>query len=225
MLQRLTARELLRLTDIGSEAAKSMRRRRQIALAFAADNIVAGAMYTPMDAVCLMLSSALAKGCGATMAASLIRAFADVVLIVVADAETGTTDVLLAVADLVHSDGRRAYLACGADAMIELATAKGFTIERATTVNISAIIRSIRANEARVGIDLSGSFLPAPTMIGFTDMVKQFQAAPMGVTVETKFLRKRDALARKLGTQVRMQLIGGARQRTIANNEVAATAA
>lgn len=222
MLQRLTARELLRLADIGPEAARSMRRRRHIALAFGADDIPARSMFAPIDAVCLILSSALSKAYGATLAASLVRAFADVVLIVAAEAEVGmANDVLVAFADLAHGDGRGAYLACGADAMMELAAAKGFTIERATTVNISGIIRAVRAK--RVGVDLSEAFLPVPTMADFADMLKPFEGGPMGIIVEQKSLTKRDASARKLGVQVRMQMIGG-RRRTMTNNEIGATA-
>ena len=71
---RLTRTELLTIADINVEALKSQRRRDQIALAFSDDDVVAGKMYTPVDAVALMISAALAQSHGAVLAASLVRA-------------------------------------------------------------------------------------------------------------------------------------------------------
>ena len=93
MQMRLTSREVLQIAGIGDEALKSMRRRHQIALAFGGDDSVAAKMYLPVDAVALMLSSTLARTYGASLAASLVRASADMVLIAGAQAEASKNNV------------------------------------------------------------------------------------------------------------------------------------
>jgi len=109
---RLTPRELLSIAEINVEAMKSARRRHQIAIAFGGDDIVTGKMYLPVDACALLLSSTLARTYGASLAASLVRASADVVLIAGAQAEASKNNVPFAIVDLVRGDtlGARADL-------------------------------------------------------------------------------------------------------------------
>jgi hypothetical protein len=108
-------------------------------------------MYAPHDAVALMLSSTLARTYGAGLAASLMRAFGNVLLVVLAQAEASATDVAFAVIDLVHDDGRRAYLCSGDAELGNSPAAQGFVAERVTTVNVSRIIRAVRDGAARIG--------------------------------------------------------------------------
>jgi hypothetical protein len=227
---RVTPTELLNITSITPEALKSMRRRDQIALAFSGDDITASRMYAGIDATAPMLSATLARTYGAGMAASLVRGFGNVVLLVVAEAEAstlgGTTDVAFSVIDLVNDDGRRAYLCSGDAELANSQAAQGFVAERITTINFTKIIRAVRDGGARLGLDLSAPFLPAPDSVEFAEVMQLYDPEVMGLVVEQKALKRRDMLARKIGAQVRARAMGGAAGRKMRgqNPEVAATA-
>jgi hypothetical protein len=206
---RLTPRELLSITDIGAEGLKSMRRRDNIAIAFGGDDVVASKMYTPIDAVALLLSSTLARTYGAGTAASLVRAFANVLLVVVAEAEASTVETPISVVEFRDDDDRRAFLVCGGDAMGELAKSpatQGYRLEAITTVNISGIIAKVRTSAARLGLNLGAAFVPPADSVAFAEMMQSYD---WGVFVEEKALKKRDRAARKIGVEVRALAMGG----------------
>jgi hypothetical protein len=229
MQVRLTPRELLTITDIDIEALKSMRRRHQIAIAFGGEDVVSSRMYTACDAVALMISSALAKSYGASLAAALTRASADVVLIAIAQAGVSKQNVPLAIIDLTRDDGRRAYITC-TDAVEppNAAAAQGYVLERVVSINVSHIFGVVRANATRIGLDLSAPFLPEPGSETFDAMMGPFvDANLMGSLIEAKSLRKRDMLARKAGAQARAHAIGGIVRDKVVDrrSELSATAA
>ncbi|WP_407174435.1 hypothetical protein [Bradyrhizobium sp. STM 3562] len=218
MLQQqiMTKTELLRTTCRSVEAWKSMQRRGEIALAFGDCRASASRWYTPVDAVAILLVLELAKTYGAGVAASFARAFADTLLNVIAEAEHGPIDALFVMVDLIReADGTRGHLACGAHAaslaMIgaEVANlAPGYTIERVTAINVNQITRTVRANAARLGVDLSGPFMPAPGSTEFTEIMAPFAELPTGM-VEASARRKRESAIRRVSERVRQRAMGG----------------
>jgi len=222
MQTRITAREVLQLSDIGDEALKSMRRRDQIAIAFGGHDIVAAKMYLPVDGVALMISSALSETYGASTAAALTRASADKVLIAVAQAGVSNATVPLAIIDLVRGDGRRAYVASAA--AVEPSAADGYVLERVTSINVSHIIDQVRARAARIDLDLSAPFLPAPDSVEFAEIMAPYAELEAGI-VEARSIRKRDAAAQRVGARSRVIAMGGASHRSARSRVTEVTAA
>jgi hypothetical protein len=112
-------------------------------------------------AVAQRIAETLGESYGLTTAASLVRAFGHVVLSVIAQAEVDrSNDAAFAVVDLIHATtGRRAFTACGFRE-----PAEGYITERITTVNLSYIIRTVRAVAARHQlVGFSAPFMFAPT--------------------------------------------------------------
>jgi hypothetical protein len=83
---------------------------------------------------------------------------------VIAQAEVDrSNDAAFAVVDLIHATtGRRAFTACGFREPVE--GVEGYITERITTVNLSYIIRTVRAVAARHQlVGFSAPFMFAPT--------------------------------------------------------------
>ncbi|MBR0900976.1 hypothetical protein JQ616_38975 [Bradyrhizobium tropiciagri] len=209
-MQRLTLSELLHVTNTGEEALKSMRRRGQIALAFGLRDAFASSWYLPVDAVSMLVTSALAKVYGVSNAAVLVRISGDVLLQIVAGAEADTdTDAMLCVMDLVRErDGVRAYfVSCAAvDAFLpELPRScetHDFVPERLIMINVSQVIRALRVSALRIGVDLTAPFLPPPDSLEFQKLMASYSQLPHTM-VELHTIKKRDALARKIGAKAR----------------------
>lgn len=227
MRVRLTRNELLAISDHTEHGFKTKLRRDQWGLAYGGRGAAARAWYGPEDAVVVHLVSTLAKAYDATTGARMTRAFADVVLITIAKAEADfTVDAHFAVVDFVGKDGQRAYLACGArdttpdTIAAELAKsppARAFVAERVITINVSHLIRIVRTNAARIGIDLIAPFLPPPESAEFLELMAPYAELPGGI-VEMRAAKKRDAIAGKIGARVRARAMGqGAVGRKVAS--------
>lgn len=217
MRARLTRNELLLITGHTEHGFKTKLRRDQWGIAYGGRDAGARTWYGPEDAVAVHLVSALAKAHDAATAARMARVFGDVILTTIAKAEADVTaDAHFAVVDFVGQDGKRAYLACGArDATpatiaAELAkspAARGGVAERIITINVSHLIRIVRANAARIGIDLTTPFLPPPESAEFRELMAPYAELPGGI-VEMRAAKKRDAIAGKIGARVRARAMG-----------------
>jgi len=232
-MQRLTLGELTTITDIGVEELKSKRRRDQLAFAFGCSDASARLRYVPSDCVAVMVTKDLAKTHGAKQAAQIVRAFADGMLRAVALSEADIAlDVMFVVTDFVDADGKRAFLASAAQGATADAVAAdavevtGYVAERINAVNISRIVRVVRANAARLRIDLREAFMPAPNSAEFDDLMKSFEELPSGI-VEARALRRHEVAARKAGELARAVAMGGTGRRNPREraSEVTATAA
>jgi hypothetical protein len=212
-MQRLTLSELMSITGIGTEQLKSMRRRGQFAAAFSCKDAFATLRYTGADAVAVLLAGELAKTFGAKEAAQLTVLFGGALLRAIAAAEhssagsAGSTgDALLGLADLVRDgDGRRAYLACSAPDV----GAEGYTVERVVTVNVAHLVRRVRAEADRVGINLSGAFMPAPDSGEFREIMAPYGELPAIVEHSAGARRKRLTAAGRAGERARQIAMGG----------------
>jgi hypothetical protein len=231
---RLTDHEVLRTADQHEEAYRSRYRRDQIATAFGG-KVLSDSWCLPVDAVGLKLAENLSKAYGAGTAAMLVRVFGQVWLAAVAQGDADRLKhAMFSIVDLIReSDGRLAYLAChhATPEIIDAGAAKaalaeGYTIERVNTVNISRIVRLVRANAAWIGLDLSAPFMPAPTTPEFEALMAPYTEPGNGL-VEVRAIKKREALARRIGEQVRARAMGGIGHRKwrVRNLEVSATTA
>lgn len=223
---RLRLNEVLALTDTGMEALKSRRRRGEVAIGLGGCELLASGCYAPIDCVAILLATALTEVYGAKVAGQLVRGFADVVLTTIGEAEADRAhDVMLAVIDCVDADGKRAFLASAAhDA--GAGAPNGYTVERINAVNVSQIIRAVRASAVRFRIDLNDVFMPAPVSETFAAIMAPFAEMPGGI-VAARDLRRRETAARRAGEASRAIAMGGAGRRKVAERaqEVSATAA
>jgi hypothetical protein len=192
------------ITNIGQEQLKSMRRRGQFAAAFSCSTALATMRYTAADAVALLLSAELARTYGAKPAAQLVLMLGGAVLRAISEAESSSADAVVGIADLTRdSDGRRAHLACGAAAV----GAEGFATERVVACNISRLVRRVRVEAERAGIDLSAPFMPTPDSAEFSAILASY--AELDLVVEAGARRKRLADARRAGELARAVAMGG----------------
>jgi len=207
---RITLDELLTVTNTSEEQLKSARRRGQIALAFARNDAFRKLWYLPVDAVAMLLTMALAKVYGASVAAQMVRMFGDAWLTVVAQAETDfSMDALFAVVDFIHEgDGKRAHMACGArDATPEAIAAMVAKSPAAQGYVAERINRMIRVTAARHGIDLTDRFMSAPGSSEFAELMAPYTQQAIGI-VELSARRKCEANARRIGELVRVRAMG-----------------
>ena len=172
-MQRLTLDELLLVTDTPINQFKALRIRKQLALAFGRSDAYASLTYVELDGVALMLADALAESHGRQFAARVVRVYWDVWGAVVARAEADASQAAkFCVVDFTTADGKSAHLVCGAGGVIsdeEIAAktaatpqAAGAEAKRIVCVNLTRLIRFMRENGARHGINLIDSpFLPA----------------------------------------------------------------
>lgn len=213
MRVRLTRNELLTITNHSEHGFKTKLRRDQWAMAYGGRDAAARSWYRPEDAVAVHLTSALATIYGADLAAQIVRISSDVIVGAISEADTDPeAGALFAVVDFVHTDGRRAYLTCGGrderpEANGVQFAARGYHVERVISVNVSLILQSVRTGAQRIGIDLSEPFLPAPDSAAFAELLAPYAELECGM-VELRAIKKRDAIASKIGARVRARAMG-----------------
>ena len=167
-MQRLSLDELLLITKTQINAFKALRIRKQLALAFGRSDAYASLSYVKLDGVALML----AESHGRQFAAQVVRVYWDIWGAVVAHAESDASQAAkFCVVDFTTKDGKAAHLVCGAGGISdeEIAAkiaatpqAGGAEAKRIVCVNLTRLIRFMRENGARHGINLIDSpFLPA----------------------------------------------------------------
>jgi len=117
--------------------------------------------------------------------------------------------VFFAVIDLVHATtGRRAFVAAGFREPIE--AVEGYITERITTVNLSYIIRTVRAVAARNGlVGFDAPFMYAPTSPEYAVVMAPYAEATSSDVVAESEMRKAEATARRAGMQSRGLAMGG----------------
>jgi hypothetical protein len=89
-------------------------------------------------------------------------------------------------------------------------------VERVTVINVSSIMRVVRSNAARLGLDLSAPFMPAPDSEQFAEIMELYAAIETDLAVEVRAIKKREALVRRVGEDAREFAMGrgsGARAR------------
>jgi hypothetical protein len=203
MHMRLTRTELLTITGHTEHGFNTKQRRGQWAMAYSRRDAGARDWYRPEDAVAVQLTVELAKTFGATQAASLVLMFGGSVLRAISAAEHSATDALVGVVELARdSDGRPAVLACSTtDVGVE-----GYTVARVVTVNISRLVRAVRASAERAGIDLSDVFMPASGSAALDAIMAGY--AELDLIVEASARRQRLAAARQAGELARRAAMG-----------------
>jgi hypothetical protein len=139
-----------------------------------------------------------------------VRVFGHVALSVIAQADADRTkDAAFAVGDLIHTTtGKRAFMAAGFREPVE--AVEGYITERITTVNLSYIIRTVRAVAARNGlVGFDAPMMPPPDSAELAAIMKPYIEAMHNDIVEETGLRKAEVLARRVGAQARAIAVGG----------------
>jgi len=210
MIARITRAEAWLAAGTHRAREKSATTRGQAVGAFGRDLVLASEWHCPADAVAQRLAKVLGESYGLTTAASLVKLFGHVVLAVIATAEADRSkDAAFAVIDLVHATtGRRAFVAAGFREPIE--AVEGYITERITTVNLSYIIRTVRAVAARNGlVGFDAPFMYAPTSPEYAVVMAPYAEATSSDVVAESEMRKAEATARRAGMQSRGLAMGG----------------
>ncbi len=141
------------------------------ALAFGVGAPLAGGHFVAADAAVVLMAYELHPAFGRKYASTILRGHADKVLWCLGKADTTSEPVFFGVAEygdvqIKHTSSRafRDQLRVGPLVFSEF---KGFgpaiqQPERVTLINVSNIVRRVRANGKREGIDLSAPFFPPP---------------------------------------------------------------
>jgi hypothetical protein len=199
-----------RLTNVGIKNDKSAHRRHQVALAFGRDRALASDWFLPVDAVAALLADTLAQSHSRIMAATLVKSFGHIVLAVIAQAGSDRPkDAPICFIDLTReADGRHAYMGCGGrDSMPE--PVEGYTAERAITLNVSFLIRSVRPAAARRGLaGFREPFLPAPSTPELASIMRPYTDAMQNDIIEETGFRKHEAPVRRIGAEARSIAMG-----------------
>jgi hypothetical protein len=209
-LSRITRAESWTAAGTSLSREKTAVGRHQAVGAFGRDLALASEWHCPADAVAQRIANTLDESYGLTTAASLVREFGHVVLAVTATAEADRTkDAAIAFVDLIHATtGGRAFMACGFREPIE--AVDGYVTERITTVNLSYIIRTVRAVAARNGlVGFNAPFMYAPTSTEYAVVMAPYAEAITSDIVEESSIRKAEALARRVGAEARRIAMGG----------------
>lgn len=215
-MPRLSLNDVLAATATSYDALQSLRRRNQIGLAFGRGVAAASLSYVAADTVGMILAATLGRSHGQTMAAQIVRLRFDAWGHVVAEADARPErDAFLVVVDLErNTDRAAAHFVAGAtdvtspealaaDIVRNMPAARGFTATRVISVNISRLMRFIRAQGVRHGIDLSHAFLPPPDSDTFRDLMSPYVEMRDAAIIEVRNRAKREALAERLGDAAR----------------------
>jgi hypothetical protein len=224
-MSQLTLKQLLTVIDMSPEALKSLRRRNQIALAFGLRHAWDGMTFLPIDAVAMLVRGSLTPIYAPTMAAEFVRSYADILISTIAEAEQHRDDAYgyFSIIDIERvADGQKSTLALGSlglvspdhvrDLMAKTPGTDGFIAMNIHDVNVSLLIKAIRNNAARHGIDLTAAFMYAPGSPEYQKLMSPFVEArahdrDQAIVTTAKARTKREALIGKAGEQSRKLMI------------------
>jgi hypothetical protein len=157
---------------------QSVRRRKQIALAWGLSEDMPRGVYCDVDAAALRLTDDLAVGVGPTQAARIMRGHAHAWMQAVALADSETSPVFLL---YIEYDWGRQYnlTATTLDRIDDIAKSrdKRFIPTRMVWLNVTATLQNIRINAALIGLDLSDRFLPPLDDVLYDELVRKKSVA------------------------------------------------
>jgi hypothetical protein len=217
-MQRLSLNEVLLVTDTPINEFKALRIRKQLALAFGRSDAYASLSYVELDGVGLLLADALAESHGRQFAAHAVRVYWDIWGFVVARAEADPSQAAkFCIVDFMTKSGKAANLVCGAGGVIsdeEIAAqlaatpqAAGAEATRIVCVNLTRLIRFMRENGARHGINLMGPFLPWPDDQRTIDLLAPWtEARARAIEMVGAMTAKDEKAATRAGTLARSAL-------------------
>jgi hypothetical protein len=168
-MRRLTYKEFRIAADIDSSHTHNLNYRGQVPLAFGRSVIAQSLSYVEVDCLAIRIANVLAESYSLKTAASFVRVHFDIIAQVLASAEADPAATkFFSVIDFFVR-GKRMHTTCGSVTddpeliAFELArtplTARG-TVNRITSVNITALRAEIVDNAERKGIEISAPWLP-----------------------------------------------------------------
>jgi hypothetical protein len=147
--------------------------RNEVALAFGLARRLEGGVFLDLDAVAVLVVDELANAFGRQIAATIVRAHSDALLGCVGQADAQREPVFLAIGEYGEAirhkhfgpgravrDRQRVGMFSGFPKFFEHPEME--VPARLTLVNISDILARVRANAAKIGVDLGAPFFPPP---------------------------------------------------------------
>jgi hypothetical protein len=169
-MRRLSQAELLTATALDKESLKTLRRRDQVALAFARRHCYESLGYVALDAAAIMLADTLTKTYGRDTAAQIVRVHCDKWAEAIALYEIDSlTDGVFAVGDFEIGNGQDGHLAVAtntkdmeviAQALKSHPAAFGHNLYRITTVDMAPLIQFVQNTGEAHDIRLYESWAP-----------------------------------------------------------------
>lgn len=177
----ITWKQALAAAGKSEQWFQSIRRHKQIALAWGLSEDIPRGVYCDVDAAALRLMADLATGLGPTQAARIMRAYTHAWMQAVALADSKTSPVFLLYAE--YNYGRQYSLkATSLDRLEKIAMERDKRLipTRMLWINVTAILQNIRTNAELIGLDLSDRFLPALDDVLYDELVRKKSLAREG---------------------------------------------
>lgn len=212
---KLTHDDFLHVTGANGPGLRKLQHRNQLVLAFGRSCAPTSLTYLPIDAVCLLTTDVLGKTYNLTVASQIMRLRFDQLAHVVGVAEADPShEAHFCIIDLQrNSDGAQANIAAGASDvvmpellaadMMEQPELRGFSATRVVSVNVSHLIRFVRAQGAAHGLDLAAAFFPPPDSAEYAELMRPYVERRDAAIIEAKNRRNRATLADRLGDRAR----------------------
>jgi hypothetical protein len=196
---RLTLRQLLDISGTTDPMLKALRLRHQLSLAFGQSQAFESLSYVPLDCVALLLNATLAKSYARNFAASLTRVWWPEWTEVAAYAEADPDKPAnFHVVDFTIPGGKAGHMVAGSQGdvdvvrMLSFRAPKGAQPERETKVNLIPLIRFVRDNAARHGVDLLMPFVPPAGDPRLADLIAPWREARERTVDMLKAIRRSD---------------------------------
>jgi hypothetical protein len=179
-MRELNWRECLVAAGKSENWFKTVRRRRQVALAWGLSEQIPYGKYTEADAVALRLLADMGEPVGLTRAAEVMRVWNDSWLEAIVDADGLKSETVYLVYIEYDSGTPNERCAIGHTTLSLIQKPGMFENPSGKTpptkmvfLNITATLQKVRANAAKIGLDLSAPFLPARGDPRFEKMIHE----------------------------------------------------
>jgi hypothetical protein len=209
-MKTLTLKEVRAITGMSYDDVKNRRRKDQVAGAFGLRTLLDSDQYVPIDCVALMLRDEISKAFGGTEAAQLIRMYGDTLARIVADAEEFPNTSAAWVSVICFqwlSDGKEAPTLVPFSVIESTSTGTpDFDAAWSKSINVAYIIRRVRENAKKHGIDLSEKFMPAPGSNELEELLEPYGEHGPGIVFGARARKQREAIERRAGEEVRASI-------------------
>jgi hypothetical protein len=218
-MRQLSQLELLTATALDKESLKTLRRRDQVALAFARRACYESLGYIALDAAAIMLADTLTKTYGRDVAAQIVRVHCDKWTEAVALYEINyLTPGVFAVADFEIGNGQDGHLTVATNTKdieaIALAlkshpAAFGHNLYRVTTVDMAPLIQFVQETGRVNGIELFDPWAPPHGSPEFAELFASY-ADERDAAIEKISAKRMEKLGDKArGIFEKMAVMGG----------------
>lgn len=214
-MRSLTLKQTTTISGTPKGALDSLRQRGHFAGAFGRSDAYESLGWIPLDSFAIFLNDTLAERYPRAEAAQIVRIHCDVWSAAVAMAEEHPDQpALFCVVDF-YPGGKRAHLCCATTStnLDEIAQrvamtpqALGAIAKRISSVNATRLIKWLRGNAAKHGIDLSTPFLPPVNSPEFAEIFAPYVDVRDAAIATVKQRKAKAELAKMAGQRARAAL-------------------